>query len=108
MIFLGVGVRSWHHFSRFLGCLFQDRFLIVLAWVLGLIFELFGGPSGVYFEGFGGSDLGSILGWFLGWVWVLPKSRAGHWLGAIWVLAGALRKQKRLLIFEHRPLNEGQ
>ena len=92
----------------FLGCLFQDRFLIVLGSVLGSIWEPFGRPNGVYVEGFGGSGLGSILGWFLGWVWVLPKSRAGHWLGAIWVLAGALRKQNRLLIFEHRPLNEGQ
>ena len=28
--------------------------------------EPFGLPNGVYVEGFGGSGLGSILGWFLG------------------------------------------
>ena len=50
----------------FLGCLFQDRFLIVLESVLGSISEPFGLPNGVYVEGFGGSGLGSILGWFLG------------------------------------------
>ena len=50
----------------FLGCLFQDRFLIVLGSVLGSIWEPFGLPNGVYVEGFGGSGLGSILGWFPG------------------------------------------
>ena len=60
----------------FLGCLFQDRFLIVLESVLGSISEPFGLPNGVYVEGFGGSGLGSILGWFLGGSGVLPKSRA--------------------------------
>ena len=34
--------------------------------VLGSILEPFGLPNGVYVEGFGGSGLGSILGWFLG------------------------------------------
>ena len=65
MIFLGLGVRSWHNFSMFLGCLFQDRFLMVLGSVLGSILEPFELPSGVEFEGFGGSYLGLILGWFL-------------------------------------------
>ena len=60
------GGRSWHHFLIFLECLFQDRFLIVLGSVLGWILEPFGLPNGVYVEGFGGSGLGSILGWFLG------------------------------------------
>ena len=50
----------------FLGCLFRNRFLIVLGSVLGSIWEPFGLPNGVYVEGFGGSGLGSILGWFLG------------------------------------------
>ena len=50
----------------FLGCLFQDRFLIVLGSVLGSIWEPFGLPNGVYVEGFGRAGLGSILGWFLG------------------------------------------
>ena len=88
--------------------MFRDRFLIVLGSVLGSILEPFGLPNGVYVEGFGGSGLGTILGWFLGWVWVLPKSRAGQKLVVIYALAGALRKQNRLLILEHRPLNEGQ
>ena len=50
----------------FLGCLFQNRFLIVLRSVLGSILEPLGLPNGVYVGGFGGSDLGSSLGWFLG------------------------------------------
>ena len=66
MIFQGSGGRSWPHFPMFFGCLFQDRFLIVLGSVLGSIWEPFGRPNGVYVEGFGGSGLGSILGWFLG------------------------------------------
>ena len=66
MIFQGSGGRSWPHFPMFFGCLFQDRFLIVLGSVLGLILEPYGFPNGFYFEGFGGSGLGSILGWFLG------------------------------------------
>ena len=61
MIFQGSGGRSWHHFLMFLGCLFQDRFLIVLESVLGSILEPFGLPNGVYVEGF----VGSILGLFL-------------------------------------------
>ena len=36
MIFQGLGVRSWHNLSVFLGCLFQDRFLMVLGSVLGI------------------------------------------------------------------------
>ena len=49
-----------------LGYLFRDRFSIVLGPVLGTILEPFGLPNGVHVEGFGGSDLESILGWFLG------------------------------------------
>ena len=45
-------------FSYVLGCLFQDRFLIVLGSVLGSIWEPFGLPGGVYVEKFGGSGLG--------------------------------------------------
>ena len=72
----------------FLGCLFQDRFLIVLGSVLGSILEPFGLPNGVYVEGFGGSGLGSILGWFLGGSGTPPKFKAGQNLGRIYVLAG--------------------
>ena len=73
--FHGSGGRSWHHFPMFLGCLFQDRFLIVLESVLGSISEPFGLPNGVYVEGFGGSGLGSILGWFLGGLGPLQNSK---------------------------------
>ena len=66
MVLKDLGGRSWHHFRMFLGCLFQDRFLIALGSVLGSILEPFGFPNGVYVEGFGGFGLGSILGWFLG------------------------------------------
>ena len=66
MIFQGSGGRSWPQFPLFFGCLFEDRFLIVLGSVLGSIWEPFGLPNGVYVEGFGWSDLGPILGWFLG------------------------------------------
>ena len=58
------------------------------------------GVWGVWF----GVDFGMVSGG----VWVLPKSRAGQKLVVIYTLAGALRKQNRLLIFEHRPLDEGQ
>ena len=61
MIFQGSGARNRHRFCMFLGCLFQDRFLIVLGSVLGSIWEPFGLPNGVHVEGFGGSGLGSIL-----------------------------------------------
>ena len=83
MNFHGSGGRSWHHFRMFLGCLFQDRFLIVLGSVLGSILEPFGLPNGVYVEGFGGSGLGSILGWFLGGSGTPPKFKAGRKLVAI-------------------------
>ena len=48
----------------FLGCLFRDRFLIVLGSVLGSILKPFGLPTGVYVEGFEGSILGLCLLWF--------------------------------------------
>ena len=61
MNFHGSGGPSWLHFPMFLGCLFQDRFLIVLGSVLGSILEPFGLPNGVYVEGFGGAILGLFL-----------------------------------------------
>ena len=54
MNFHGLGGPSWSHFLMFLGCLFQDRFLIVLGSVLGSSFKLCGVPKGVGFEGFAG------------------------------------------------------
>ena len=60
-------------FSYILGCLFQDRFLIVLGSVLGPILERFEFPNGVHVGGSGGSGLGSILGWFLGGSGTSPK-----------------------------------
>ena len=75
MNFHGSGGRSWHHFLMFLGCLFQDRFLIVLESVLGSISEPFGLPNGVYVEGFGGSVLGSFFYCFpkgVGWLTQAP------------------------------------
>ena len=62
MNFHGSGGPSRHQFPMFFGCLFQDRFLIVLGSVLGSILEPLGLPNGVYVEGLGGSGLGSILG----------------------------------------------
>ena len=73
----------------FLGCLFRDHLLIVLGSVLGPVWELFGLPNGVHVEGFGGSGLGSILGWFLGGSWTLLNFEVQQKLVAIWVLAGA-------------------
>ena len=64
MNFHGSGGPSWPNFPLFFGCLFQDRFLIVLGSVLGSIWEPFGLPNGVYVEGFGGSILGLFLFWF--------------------------------------------
>ena len=72
----------------FLGCLFQDRFLIVLGSVLGWILEPFGFPNGVYVEGFGGSGLGSILGWFLGGSGTPLKFKVQQKLVVIYDLAG--------------------
>ena len=89
MIFQGLGVRSWHNFSVFLGCLFQDRFLMVLGSVLGSIMEPFGLPSGIYVEGFGGSGLGSILGWFLGGSGTPLNFTGQQKLVAIYTLSGA-------------------
>ena len=83
MNFDGSGGRSWHHFLVFLGCLFQDRFVIVLGWVLVSIWEPFGLPNGVHVEGFGGSGLGTILGWFLGGSGTLLKFKVQQHRGAI-------------------------
>ena len=65
-VFEGSGVRSWYDFLKFLGCLFRDRFLIVLGSVLEVILEPFWLSNGIGFETFGESALGSIWGWFLG------------------------------------------
>ena len=108
MIFQGSGGQNWLHFPLFFGCLFRDRFLIVLGSVLGSIWDPFGLPTGVYVEGFGGSGLVSILGWFLGESGTLLKFKVGQKVVAIYTQIGALRQQNRLLIFEHRSLNEGQ
>ena len=78
-----MGGPSWGNFLMFLGCLFQDRFLIVLGSVLGSSLEPFGLPNGVYVEGFGGSGLGSILGWFLGGSGTPPKFKVGQKWGSI-------------------------
>ena len=69
MIFQGSGGRSWHHFLMFLGCLFRDRFFIVLGSVLGSILEPFGLPNGVHVEGFGGVGFGVDFGMVSGRVW---------------------------------------
>ena len=76
--------------------------------VLGSIWEPFGLPNGVYVDGFGGSGLGSILGWFLGGSGTPQNFHIQPDRTPIYALLGALRKQNRLLIFEHRPLDEGQ
>ena len=57
--------------------------------VLGWILEPFGLPNGVYFEGFGGSGLGSILGWFLGGSEILGARQ----VGGKWEGSGALHQQ---------------
>ena len=44
----------------FFGCLFQDRFLIVLGSILGSILEPSGFPNGVYVGGFGGCGVGGV------------------------------------------------
>ena len=62
--------------------------MVVLGSVLGSILEPFGLPNGVHVEGFGGSDLGSILGWFLGGSGTLLKFNIQQKLVVIWVLAG--------------------
>ena len=98
MNFHGSGGRGWHHFLMFLGCLFQDRFLIVLESVLGSISEPFGLPNGVYVEGFGGSGLGSILGWFLGGSGTPPKFQVRRNPVVISPGGWALRKQNRWMI----------
>ena len=92
MIFQGSGARNRHHFGMCLGCLFQDRFLIVSGSVLGSILEpfAFGFPNGVYVEGFGGSGLGSILGWFLGGSGTPLKFEVQQKVRVIYGVAGAL------------------
>ena len=56
------GVQVGSIFLRFGGVCFK----IVLGSVLGSILEPVGLPNGIGFERFGGSVLGSLLGWFLG------------------------------------------
>ena len=57
--------------------------------VLGSILEPFGFPNGVYVEGFGGSGLGSILGWFLGDPATPLNFTIQQHLVVIYTLAGA-------------------
>ena len=62
MTFHGLGSPSWGNFLMFLGCLFQDRFLIVLGSVLGSIWGPFWHYSRTQIEEKTGLILGSIFG----------------------------------------------
>ena len=91
----------------FLGCLFRNRFLIFLGSVLGSILEPFGLPNGVYVEEFGGSGLGSILGWFLGGSGTPLKFKAGqNWAAITWF--GGPTETEQIADLQRRSLNEGQ
>ena len=57
---------SWGNFLMFLGCLFQDRFLIVLGSVLGSIWGPFWHYNRTQIEEKTGLILGSIFGASLG------------------------------------------
>ena len=67
MICDGSQGRIWYHFRMFLGCLLQDRFLILLGSFLGSILETFGLPNGVKVVGVRGYFFGFIFAWFMGW-----------------------------------------
>ena len=62
MNFHGLGGPSWRNFLMFLGCLFQDRFLIVLGSVLGSIWGPFWHYNRTQIEEKTGLILGSIFG----------------------------------------------
>ena len=64
--FHGLGSPSWGNFLMFLGCLFQDRFLIVLGSVLGSIWGPFWHYNRTQIEEKTGLILGSIFGASLG------------------------------------------
>ena len=61
-----MGGPSWGNFLMFLGCLFQDRFLIVLGSVFGLIWGPFWHYNRAQIEEKTGLILGSIFGASLG------------------------------------------
>ena len=60
--FHGLGGPSWRNFLMFLGCLFQDRFLIVLGSVLGSIWGPFWHYNRTQIEEKTRVILGSIFG----------------------------------------------
>ena len=62
MNFHGLGGPSWGNFLMLLGCLFQDRFLIVLGSVLGSIWGPFWHYNRTQIEEKTGLILGSIFG----------------------------------------------
>ena len=68
---------SWGNFLMFLGCLFQDRFLIVLGSVLGSIWGPFWHYNRTQIEEKTGLILGSIFGASLGANETLFPGRGG-------------------------------
>ena len=80
----------------------------MLGSVLGWILEPFGLPNGVHVEGVWGVGFGVDFGMVSGRVWDASKFRHLAKSEGDWALAGALRKQNRLLIYEPRSLDEGQ
>ena len=68
---------SWGNFLMFLGCLFQDRFLIVLRSVLGSIWGPFWHYNRTQIEEKTGLILGSIVGASLGKNETLFPGRGG-------------------------------
>ena len=77
MNFHGLGSPSWGNFLMFLGCLFQDRFLIVLGSVLGSIWGPFWHYNRTQIEEKTGLILGSIFGASLGANGTLFPGRGG-------------------------------
>ena len=77
MDFHGLGGPSWGNFLMFLGCLFQDRFLIVLGSVLGSIWGPFWHYNRTQIEEKTGLILGSIFGASLGKNGTLFPGRGG-------------------------------
>ena len=76
-----MGGPSWGNFLMFLGCLFQDRFLIVLGSVLGSIWGPFWHFNWTQIEEKTGLILGSIFGASLGKNDPLFPGQAGGALG---------------------------
>ena len=77
MNFHGLGSPSWGNFLMFLGCLFQDRFLIVLGSVLVSIWGPFWHYNRTQIEEKTGLILGSIFGASLGKNYPLFPGRGG-------------------------------